>query len=79
MNWLTGIAVYVVLWWLVLFTVLPWGVRPAEELPPGADRGAPERHRMGLKVAITTLIAAVLWIGVELLVRSDLISFRPPE
>jgi predicted secreted protein len=79
MGWATGIAVYVVLWWVVLFAVLPWGVRPAEDLPPGADRGAPAQPRMALKVLVTTLIAAALWIGVEFLVQSDILSFRPPS
>ena len=79
MSWVTGIAVYVVLWWIVLFAVLPWGVQPAEDLPPGADRGAPAQPRMGLKVLVTTLIAAALWGGVEFLVLSDFISFRTPS
>jgi predicted secreted protein len=79
MNWVTGIAVYVVLWWIVLFAVLPWGVRPAEDLPPGGDRGAPAQPRMGLKVLVTTIIAAALWGGVEFLVLSNLISFRTPS
>jgi predicted secreted protein len=79
MGWVTGIAVYVVLWWVTLFAVLPWGVRPAEDLPPGGDKGAPERPRMGLKVGVTTLVAALLWIGVELLVRSNILTFRPPS
>lgn len=78
MGWTTGIAVYVVIWWVVLFAVLPWGVRPAEDLPPGADKGAPARPRIGLKALLTTLIAAVLWIGLDLLVLSDILTFRSP-
>ena len=76
MSWVTGLAVYVVLWWIVLFAVLPWGVQPAEELPPGADRGAPARPRLVLKAAVTTLIAGILWVAIDILVRSDIISFR---
>jgi predicted secreted protein len=79
MSWVTGIAVYVVLWWLVLFAVLPWGVQPAEDLPPGGDRGAPARPRLVLKAAVTTLVAGLLWGAVEILVLSDVISFRSPS
>ena len=25
MGWVTGLAVYVIIWWLVIFMVLPWG------------------------------------------------------
>ena len=62
MNWFTGIAVYVVLWWVVLFAVLPWGVQRDDDLPPGADRGAPARPRMLLKFVVTTLVASLLWL-----------------
>ncbi|MEX2009060.1 MAG: DUF1467 family protein, partial [Dongiaceae bacterium] len=27
MGWLGGVFVYVLIWWMVLFAVLPWGVR----------------------------------------------------
>ena len=27
MNVATGIAIYFIIWWVVLFAVLPWGVR----------------------------------------------------
>ncbi len=47
MNWFIGIATYVVIWWLVIFTVLPFGVKPAEEGDPGHDAGAPRHPRLG--------------------------------
>jgi predicted secreted protein len=72
----TGIAVYVVVWWIVLFAVLPWGVRPPETLVPGQADSAPENPRLLLKAAVTTVIAGVIWAGIYLVVRSDLISFR---
>ena len=38
-------AIYLTIWWIVLFAVLPLGVRSSEEaeedLPEGADPGAP--------------------------------------
>ena len=42
-NWVTIIAIYVVVWWLILFMVLPFGVRPPtdEEMEPGQEAGAP--------------------------------------
>jgi predicted secreted protein len=76
MNWVTGIAVYVCIWSVVVFAVLPWGVKPASDLPPGSDRGAPEHPRLGRKVAVTTLIATLLWIVFYLIAASDLITFR---
>ena len=72
----TGLMVYAIIWWTVIFAVLPWGVQPVENPEPGHAPSAPARPRLGLKAAVTTGISAVIWLGVELLVRSDLISFR---
>jgi predicted secreted protein len=75
MTWFTGVAAYVVIWWLVIFTILPWGVRPAED-EMGLGAGAPANPRLRLKALITTGIAAVLWSILYLIVSSDIWSFR---
>ena len=62
MSWATGVMVFVVIWWTVVFAVLPLGVRRAEDLVPGADRGAPQRPDLLRKALITTAITAVLWL-----------------
>jgi predicted secreted protein len=77
MGWATGIAVYVTIWWVVLFAVLPWGVERSEDLPPGADRGAPARPRLLLKAGVTSLVAAILWAALYAVVESGVFSFRP--
>ena len=76
MTLVTGIAVYIVVWWIVLFAVLPWGVRQPDTVQPGHDEGAPENPRLWLKAGVTTLIAAVIWAGIYVVVQSDWISFR---
>jgi predicted secreted protein len=58
-----GFAVYVVLWWLVLFMVLPWGVQSQAERGKtvrGSERGAPVKPLMLKKIVATSVIAAVL-------------------
>ena len=36
----TGIAIYFLIWWVVLFAVLPWGVRAqGDDARPGSDPG----------------------------------------
>jgi predicted secreted protein len=52
----TAVATYFVLWWLVLFTVLPWGVRREESPQPGNDPGAPQRHALLIKFGVTSAI-----------------------
>ncbi len=43
MSWATGLMVYLVIWWTVLFAVLPLGVRRVKNPGRGQDDGAPER------------------------------------
>ena len=72
----TGIVVYLLIWWVALFSVLPWGNRPAETVTPGTVESAPAKPRLLLKFGITTILAAVIWLGVYWLVVSDIISFH---
>ena len=78
MNWLTGIVVYVLAWWITLFAVLPLWVTPAEPGDPGHAAGAPRNPFMLRKIALTTVIAAVIWVGLYLVVASPWLSFRGP-
>ena len=76
MNWVSGILVYVMIWWIVLFMVLPWGVRPPDNPEPGHASGAPANPMLGRKVAITTATATVLWGIAYYVIESGLLTFR---
>lgn len=76
MNWIEGIIVYILVWWVVIFMVLPFGVRPPAELVPGQVSSAPARPRLWLKAGVTTLVSLAIWVVIWLIVRSDLFSFR---
>jgi predicted secreted protein len=76
MSWATGLMVYLVIWWTVLFAVLPLGVRRVEKPGRGEDHGAPERPQLLRKALITTLVAGVLWVGFYVLHRTDVFNFR---
>ena len=59
-----AIAIYVVLWWTVLFAVLPIGVRTQGEdgaVVPGTPASAPTRPRLLRVVLLTTLVSGVLF------------------
>ncbi|HLH86842.1 MAG TPA: DUF1467 family protein [Xanthobacteraceae bacterium] len=63
MTWTTALAIYFVAWWIVLFMVLPFGVRSqqeAGEVVPGTDPGAPVMPRLVRVVVWTTIISAAL-------------------
>jgi predicted secreted protein len=76
MNWFTGIIVYVLVWWVALFAILPLWVAPAEPGDLGHAAGAPKQPLLRRKVLVTSLVAAVIWIAIYALVRSPWLSFR---
>lgn len=76
MHWLSGIMVYVVIWWLTLFFVLPWGNRPPDDPEPGHATSAPETPRLALKFAVTTALAAVFFVIFYAVYESGWIDFR---
>ena len=58
----TAIAIYFLIWWIMLFAVLPWGVRAqGEEAAPGTDPGAPTVPRLGAKLIWTTVTATAVY------------------
>ena len=63
-----GIAIFYTIWWVVLFAVLPFGVRSHAETGTehqvGTDAGSPVAIRMGLKLLATTGISAVLFAAI---------------
>jgi predicted secreted protein len=60
----TAIAIFFLIWWVVLFAVLPWGVHSQQEggeIVPGTDPGAPVVPRLLRKLAWTTGVSAVIF------------------
>jgi predicted secreted protein len=64
MSVTVAIAIYIVIWWTVLFAVLPIGVRTQAEdgvVVPGTPESAPTVPRLLRVVVLTTLISAALY------------------
>jgi len=65
-SWPLGIAIFLTIWWVVLFAVLPFGVRSQHEtgqVERGTDPGAPVAPMLLKKVLWTTAITAILFAG----------------
>ena len=76
MNAVSAIVVFIVIWWLVLFMVLPFGVRRTESPEVGHDPGAPAKPMIWRKAAATTAISVVLFAIVYVIAEFELISLR---
>lgn len=61
-----ALAIYFTMWWIVLFAVLPFGVRSQHEdgaVAPGTDHGAPVAPLLLRKALWTTAISLVLFVA----------------
>ena len=75
MSWFTGVFVYLCIWWLALFTVLPWGNRPHAEPEQGHAPSAPENPRLREKFFITSILSALIWLIIYFLIKIEVIDF----
>ena len=66
MGPVTSVAIYITIWWTVLFAVLPLGTTTHAEAGidkgDGGDPGAPVDPKLKRKFFTTTWVAAVIWV-----------------
>jgi predicted secreted protein len=74
----TALASFFLIWWVVLFAVLPWGVRSQHEggeiMAPGTDPGAPTQFQFGQKLLWTTLVAIVVFAAFYIVYTRHLVT-----
>ena len=78
MNLFSAFVVWLIIWWLTLFIILPLGIRgQAEEgdIVEGSEPGAPHTLDIKRKFVQTTVIASVIWLMTCLLIVSGLINW----
>ena len=78
---ITGsIIVYVLIWWIIFFSVLPIGIQSNkekfQEKIEGVDPGAPKNPEIVKKFLITTIITSIIFIVIYYLVEFNLLNLR---
>ena len=79
MSITAGAVVFVVIWFLTMFIVLPITLRTqgeAGDVVPGTHEGAPADFRLGRTMVIVTLVTLVLWAIVVSIIVSGVISIE---
>ena len=79
MSLTTSLAVYFVVWWTVLFAVLPWGVRSqleSGEVVPGSGPGAPALPKLRSKLIWTTVVATITFAHIDAVYPYRLIALE---
>jgi predicted secreted protein len=77
MSLTTSLAIYFIVWWTVLFAVLPWGIRSqaeSGEIVPGSDPGAPALPKLGNKVLWTTIISTITFAVIDIVYTYRLVT-----
>jgi|TARA_B110000881_G_scaffold195276_1_gene189843 predicted secreted protein len=78
---ITGsIIVYVLIWWIIFFSVLPIGIQSNKEKfkqkIEGIDPGAPNNPKIGKKFLITTILTSIIFLLIYYLVKFNFLNLR---
>tara|TARA_B100000963_G_scaffold214360_1_gene186949 strand:+ start:10198 stop:10452 length:255 start_codon:yes stop_codon:yes gene_type:complete len=78
---ITGsIIVYVIIWWIVFFSLLPLGIKPKNakftEKITGEDPGAPKNPNIAKKFIFTTIITSIIFIVIYYMVFYNYLNLR---
>lgn len=79
MNFVTGMVVYLIGWWITLFAILPLGITgqaESGEIVPGTESGAPVAANFRHKAWLTTVTTAIIWLILFVVLEFQLISLN---
>ena len=74
----TGLAIiYIIIWWIVFFTILPIDVNRQKSIKiDGEDTGSPENPKMLKKFIYCTSITTVIFMIIYLLIKYEYLNLR---
>ena len=78
---ITGsLIIYILIWWIVFFSVLPVGIQSQKKkinkTLQGNDAGAPKNPNIGKKFLVTTLITTLAFFGIYYIVTNGYFNLR---
>ena len=78
---ITGsIIIYVIIWWIIFFSILPVGIKSNDEVYKndigGIDPGAPKNPQIAKKFLVTTIITSILFIVIYYLTNIGVLNLR---
>ena len=74
----TGLAIlYVIIWWIVFFSILPIDVNREKPIKiEGEDPGSPENPKMLKKFIYCTGISSIIFVIIYLLIKYEYLNLR---
>jgi predicted secreted protein len=74
MDFVSGVVVFILLWWWVFLMALPFGVKAPDSIEAGHATSAPEKPMIWRKALAATVIAGCLFVIVYWIIDSGFIS-----
>ena len=74
MDFVSGLVVFILLWWWVFFMSLPFGIKTPDVVQTGHATSAPEKPKLWGKAMMSTAITSILFAIVYWIVASGFIS-----
>ena len=75
-----AIIIYISIWWIVFFSILPIGIKSQnikfKDRMQGNDAGAPKNPEIAKKFLITTLITSIIFAVIYYLSINDYLNLR---
>ena len=65
------LVTYLILWWLVFFVMLPFGVERDQDVTFGNDPGAPKKSLIKKKAIISSFITLIL-TSVAIIIKNEI-------
>lgn len=79
MDPVSGVVVYIMIWWVLFFMALPIGAQSAHEAGENTEVGntssAPLKHNLKKKIIYVSFLSALLWFGAYGLIRAEIVNF----
>ena len=72
----TALFIYLLIWWTMLFTVLPLNIKTHRVKGKGFDAGAPEKPELKKKLILNTVISAVVLAVIQVLVVTGILDWH---
>jgi predicted secreted protein len=73
-----ALAIYFIIWWIVLFAMLPIGVRTSEEagekVSPGTAESAPHLPNLLPKMVATTVVSSIIFAALYAIIVHHVIT-----
>ena len=65
------LVIYLILWWLVFFVMLPFGIERDQDVTFGNDPGAPKKSLLKKKAIISSFITLFLTV-IAIVIKNEI-------